>query len=81
VGGVPDVIEDGVSGLLVPPKDPGAMANAILRLLRDDALRRSLGERARLAVYPKYDVSRLIGDMKDLYSKLKPRSVAEGSWM
>jgi glycosyltransferase involved in cell wall biosynthesis len=79
VGGVPDVIEDGITGILVPPKEPTAMAAAILRLLKDNILRRSMGERARLAVYPKYDVSRLIGDMENLYSKLRPRLVAAGS--
>jgi len=72
VGGVPDVIEDGVTGLLVPPKDPKALADAILRLLNDGDLRRSLGERARVSVFPKYDVSRLIEDMKNLYVNLCP---------
>lgn len=70
VGGVPDVIEDGVTGLLVPPEDLRALADSILGLLNDDGLRRVLGERARAAVYPKYDVSRLVADMKDLYFKV-----------
>jgi len=70
VGGVPDVVEDGVTGLLVPAKQPKALAEAILRLLGDDALRASLGERAMASVYPKYDVSRLIEDTKNLYLKL-----------
>jgi len=70
VGGVPDVLEDGVTGLLVPPEDPGALAGAILKLLANDGLRRLLGERAKAAVYPKYDVSRLVADMKDLYFKV-----------
>ena len=70
VGGVPDVVEDGVSGLLVPPKDSEALADAVIRLLKDDDLRRSLGECGRASVYPRYDLSRLVQDMKDLYMKL-----------
>ena len=72
VGGVPDVVEDGITGLLVPPKEPKALADAILRLLKDDDLRRSFGKNAGAAVYPKYDVSRLIQDMKNLYFNLCP---------
>jgi len=66
VGGASDVVEDGKTGLLVPPKDPKALADAILRLLNDDDLRKSSGERAGVSVYPKYDVSRLLQDMKNL---------------
>jgi glycosyltransferase involved in cell wall biosynthesis len=39
VGGIPEVLEDGVSGLLVPPADAGALAQAIVMLLRNPALR------------------------------------------
>jgi glycosyltransferase involved in cell wall biosynthesis len=44
VAGVPSLIADGVNGLLVPPGDPGAIADAVDRLLRDGALRRQLVE-------------------------------------
>ena len=70
VGGVSDVVTSGETGLLVPPKDSKALANAVLRLLRDEKLRRSLGELARASVYPKYDVSRLTQDMENLYLRL-----------
>ena len=52
VGGIPDILEDGDNGLLVPPGDPTALAAAIMRLASDDALRRRLGERARASVEP-----------------------------
>jgi len=78
VGGVRDLIEDGRTGLLVPSKDPDALANAILRLVNDHDLRRRLGEEARDSVYPKYDVSRLILDMKQFYLNLIPSSMGEG---
>jgi D-inositol-3-phosphate glycosyltransferase len=47
VGGLLDIVEDGVTGLLVPPRDPGALRAALLRLLSDGPLRRRLGAAAR----------------------------------
>jgi glycosyltransferase involved in cell wall biosynthesis len=47
VGGNPESVEDGRSGLLVPPRDSGALAAAIMRCIEDSALRRSLGWEAK----------------------------------
>jgi glycosyltransferase involved in cell wall biosynthesis len=47
VGGLPDAVEDGATGLLVPPRDPGALRKAIEQLLDDPALRARLGAAAR----------------------------------
>ena len=46
VGCIPEVVEDGKTGLLVPPKDPTALASAIIKLLKDDELRKEMGENA-----------------------------------
>jgi phosphatidyl-myo-inositol dimannoside synthase len=46
-GGIPDVVEHGVNGLLVPPGDPGRAAEAVLALLRDDLLRQRMGAAGR----------------------------------
>lgn len=43
VDGIPDVVEQGVTGLLVPPSDPEPLAEALLRTFREEGLRRSLG--------------------------------------
>ena len=43
-GGIPEVVEDGVTGLLVPPQNSAALADAIVRLLQDEPLRRRMGE-------------------------------------
>jgi glycosyltransferase involved in cell wall biosynthesis len=53
-GAFPDVIEDGVSGLLVPPEDAHALADAISRLLADSSLRRELGRRARQRIVERF---------------------------
>src|SRR5690606_3210515 len=47
VGGIPEVIENGVSGLLAPPLDNEALANILARLLRDEELRKTLADGAR----------------------------------
>jgi glycosyltransferase involved in cell wall biosynthesis len=54
VGGIPEIITDGVDGLLVPPGRPDALADAVTRLLRDEALRRRLGDAARAAVVTRF---------------------------
>ena len=46
-GGVPEVIKDGETGLLVPPEDPQSLAQAIIKLLKDPKLRREMGQRGR----------------------------------
>ena len=47
VGGLPEAVEDGRTGLLVPPGDPAALARALARVLTDPGLRRALGEAGR----------------------------------
>ncbi len=47
VGGITEIVRDGVEGLLVEPKDPRALTAAMRRLVEDEALRRELGRRAR----------------------------------
>jgi glycosyltransferase involved in cell wall biosynthesis len=46
-GGIPDIVEDGVTGILVPPGDPEALAQALMRVLSDRALAQSLADGAR----------------------------------
>ena len=49
VGGIPDLVEDGETGLLVPPEDAAALADALVRVLSDRALAERLGAAARAA--------------------------------
>jgi len=48
VGGIPEIVEDGLNGFLVPPHAPAQLANAVERLLRDSDLRREFGRSGRL---------------------------------
>ena len=52
VGGIPDLVEDGESGLLVTPEEPTALADALVRVLSDRGLAERLGAAARAAVEP-----------------------------
>jgi glycosyltransferase involved in cell wall biosynthesis len=70
VGGVRSLVRDGVTGRLVPPRDPEAWARACLELLRDPERRRAMGAAARAQAFPKYDVSTLLGTMSELYPAL-----------
>jgi colanic acid/amylovoran biosynthesis glycosyltransferase len=55
ISGIPELVEDEVSGLLVPPRDPAAIAGALRRLAADPALRERLGRAARGRVVAEFD--------------------------
>ncbi|MDA1093207.1 MAG: glycosyltransferase [Acidobacteria bacterium] len=70
VGGLPDLIADGHTGLLVPPDDPVALASAIGHTLMDADGTRSLRAAARADVEKRFMATRLVADMQDLYLHL-----------
>jgi glycosyltransferase involved in cell wall biosynthesis len=70
VGGVPDIIDDGITGLLVSPGDSAAIASAVERLLGDAALRRSLAERGRQRVETAYSIARMARAYHSLYREI-----------
>jgi len=70
VGGVADVVVDRQTGLLVPPKDPEAMAEAILKLLQDEKLARRMGVEGRKRVYPRYSAKVMVEKIGRLYMEL-----------
>jgi glycosyltransferase involved in cell wall biosynthesis len=79
VGGVPDLIEDGVHGLLVPPCDPPRLAEAIDALLRDPVRARSMGERARERRRQEFDLDTMVGNVEALYEELLARRQGPGT--
>jgi glycosyltransferase involved in cell wall biosynthesis len=70
VGGVPELVVDGETGLLVPPGDPGLLAAAIERLLEDPSLSRRLGEAGRARIADHFDIARVRQAHVDLYRDL-----------
>jgi glycosyltransferase involved in cell wall biosynthesis len=69
VDGCREVLEPDVTGLLVPPRDPRALAQALLRALRSPALREALGRRAREGS-ARYDVAECVRQMEALYDEV-----------
>jgi glycosyltransferase involved in cell wall biosynthesis len=76
VGGVADVVQDGKTGLLVPPGDPAAVAAGISALLDDPARARALGEAARGEANARFTIERLADDLTRLYGELLARKAS-----
>jgi glycosyltransferase involved in cell wall biosynthesis len=70
VGGTPEAVEDGVSGLLVPPRDPGALAKAMTALLGDPPAARRFGQMGRARVAKFFTLDRMVAETESLYSAL-----------
>ena len=69
-GGLPDLITDGETGLLVPPGDPEALAAGILTALRDAGAASRMGKAAQAAAKQRFTKERLIADVQGLYESL-----------
>jgi L-malate glycosyltransferase len=69
-GGIPEIVADGVTGLLVPPRDHGALAAAIVRMLKDDAARRRLGDAGFARVNDRFTVERMVENTANVYSRI-----------
>lgn len=67
VSGIPELVINGVSGLIVASGDPVSLADAIERALMDRSLRKALGIRGRKVVVERYDVSRLALQMEQVF--------------
>lgn len=63
-GGIPELVDDGVTGLLVPPGAPAELADALERLLGDAALRTRLVERAHAEVLARFAIERTVEDLR-----------------
>jgi glycosyltransferase involved in cell wall biosynthesis len=70
VQGLPDVVVDGETGILVPPADPRALAGAIESLIDNAPRRRAMGEAGREFVSERYDWTKNAADMERLYAEL-----------
>jgi glycosyltransferase involved in cell wall biosynthesis len=69
VGGVPEAVVHEKTGLLVPPRDPSALADAVNCLLGDAGRRADMGRMGQKRVSEFFSLSRLVGEMEDLYEE------------
>jgi len=69
-GGMPEVVADGATGLLVPPRDHQAMAEAIVKLLTNPELRGRMGAAGLARVRAKFSVERMVQDTLDVYRRV-----------
>ena len=67
VEGVPEIVRDNETGILVPPKDPGALANGIIKSLNDMDNARAMAEEGRKFVNENFDVKKMLDDIDTLY--------------
>ena len=80
VGGIPEMVEDGVTGLLVPPHDPPALAAAISRLLLDHPFADTLARAGHDLVHDRFCVQMMVNAVQELYDEgaraVRPREVS-----
>lgn len=69
VGGVPEIVVDGETGFLVPPKDVDALASTLYRLLEDPNLRRRMGEAGRRRALAHFTESRMLAETAAVYAR------------
>jgi glycosyltransferase involved in cell wall biosynthesis len=75
VGGVAEALGD--AGIIVPPRSPERVAEAIIRLLKDVSLRLTLGQRSRERVLSYFQIKHLLNGYQDVYNEL--RSISQTS--
>jgi glycosyltransferase involved in cell wall biosynthesis len=80
VGGIPEMITDGITGLLVPPHDPDALAAAIIRLLRDHPFADTLGRAGHDLVHDRFCIDLMVDAVQQIYEDgaraVRPAEVA-----
>ncbi|MBI3610829.1 MAG: glycosyltransferase [Nitrospirae bacterium] len=69
-GGIPEMVEDGLNGRLVPPRDPAAMAEALIELIRRPDERRRMGKAGRARMLEKFSADAMVAATESLYLKV-----------
>jgi glycosyltransferase involved in cell wall biosynthesis len=70
VGGIPEIVKDGVNGVLVPPGNPEALAGAISSLLKNRDLARRMAEEGFRLVKEKFSIGKMVEETKKIYDRL-----------
>jgi len=77
VGGVPEIIEDGRSGILIPPKNYQALADAVLRVMQNPPLAVQLARAGQQRVKTHFSFDRLVEEVEQLYSPAPPQQITD----
>ncbi|RJR21267.1 MAG: glycosyltransferase family 1 protein [Nitrospiraceae bacterium] len=70
VGGIPEIVKDMETGILVPPGDADGLARALISLIEDNDKRQRMGEMARFWADDKFSASRMVASFSDLYESV-----------
>jgi glycosyltransferase involved in cell wall biosynthesis len=76
-GGIPEVVADGETGMLVAPRDHDAMAEALVRLLKDPGLRKQMGAAGQVRAHQKFSAERMVERTARLYARIARHSHQE----
>jgi glycosyltransferase involved in cell wall biosynthesis len=79
VGGIPEVVRQGVDGLLVPPGDSNALANALAQLLHEPELRKRMGRNARSRFLSQHGAQGIMQRLEEIYREYGIRPIVEGA--
>ncbi|HVR72101.1 MAG TPA: glycosyltransferase [Vicinamibacteria bacterium] len=71
-GGIPEAVEDGVTGRVVPPRDPRALAAALVEVLEDPARRRAMGAAGRARFEERFTADRMVEQTLAVYAEREP---------
>ena len=69
-GGPVEIVEHGVTGLLIPPKDPEKLAEAMIELLQNESLRKRMGNAGKLRMQEHFSISKMMQSVESLYYRL-----------
>jgi glycosyltransferase involved in cell wall biosynthesis len=78
VGGIPEAVVDGETGILVPPGAPPFLAEALLALLRKPEIARAMGEAGRRRAVEQFSADIMVREIEALYEDLVPRAAPRG---
>lgn len=78
VGGIPDIVNDGVTGILVPAGDDGALAGAVIKLLKNEALRKRMGDEAKKWADFRFSKQKMVDDIVRVYEELAGERLESG---
>jgi glycosyltransferase involved in cell wall biosynthesis len=78
IGGIPEVVEHNVTGILTEPGDSGAIADALMLLMRNEGLRSAMGRAARKKAEELFSFSSCVANMTNCYASLIEKKTAQG---